>query len=56
MFMGVDNGDHFAFAAGKEHREPVTIDMRLSLKVPPVAAHGVLYVTNGAMLYAIAGR
>ena len=56
VFMGTENGDLFVVAAGKKHREPVTIDMRLSLKVSPVAANGRLYVTNGAMLYAIAGR
>ena len=56
VFMGTENGDLFVVAAGKKHREPVTIDMRLSLKVSPVAANGRLYVTNGAMLYAIAAR
>ncbi len=49
VFMGVDNGDLFVFAAGKEKQEPTKIDMGQSMKSPPVAANGVLYVNNGAM-------
>jgi outer membrane protein assembly factor BamB len=56
VFMGVDNGDLFVFAAGKEKHEPTKMDMQQSMKVPPVAANGVLYVNNGVMLYAISGK
>ena len=45
--MGVDNGDLFVFTAGKETKEPTKIDMGQAMKVPPVAANGVLYVNNG---------
>ncbi len=54
VFIGNDSGDLFVFAAGKEKQEPTKIDMGQSMKVPPVAANGVLYVNNGVMLYAIA--
>ena len=36
--------------------EPLKIDMAASMKGPPVAANGVLFVNNGAMLYAISGK
>ena len=53
VFMGVDNGDLFIFKAGKADGEPIKIEMQQSMKVPPVAANGVLYVNNGLNLYAI---
>ena len=56
VYMGVDNGDLFIFKAGKEDNEPLKIDMTASMKGPPVAANGVLFVNNGSMLYAITGK
>ena len=53
VYMGVDNGDLFIFKAGKDDKEPIKIEMQQSMKVPPVAANGVLYVNNGLNLYAI---
>ncbi len=41
------------FEAGKTDKEPKKIDMEQSMKVPPVAANGVLYVNNGLNLFAI---
>jgi outer membrane protein assembly factor BamB len=55
VFLGTDGGDMFIFQAGREKKEPVKINMEQGLKVPPVAAGGVLYVTNGTTLFAIAG-
>jgi hypothetical protein len=54
--MSTDNGDLLIFAAGEEDKLLNTIDCKQGLKVAPVAANGVLYVNNGAMLYAIAPR
>lgn len=56
VFLGTDGGDLFAFAAGKEKKEPLKINMDQSLKVPPIAADGVLYLTNGTTLFAIATK
>jgi outer membrane protein assembly factor BamB len=53
VFLGTDGGDMYIFAAGKEKNEPTKINMDQGLKVPPVAAGGVLYVTNGTTLYAV---
>jgi outer membrane protein assembly factor BamB len=56
VYMSTDNGDLLIFAAGEEDKLLNTIDCKQGLKVAPVAANGVLYVNNGAMLYAIAPR
>jgi outer membrane protein assembly factor BamB len=56
VYMGVDNGDLLIFKAGKEDNAPLKIDMAASMKGPPVAANGVLFVNNGSMLYAITGK
>ncbi len=53
VYMGVDNGDLFVFQAGKTDNEPKKIEMGSAMKVPPVAANGVLYVNNGLNLFAI---
>jgi outer membrane protein assembly factor BamB len=54
VYLGTDSGDLYVFTAGKELKKPEKIDVEQGLKVPPVAVNGVLYVNNGAMLYAIA--
>jgi outer membrane protein assembly factor BamB len=56
VYMSVDNGDLLIFKAGKEDNEPIKIEMGSSLKGPPIAANGVLFVNNGVMLYAISGK
>jgi outer membrane protein assembly factor BamB len=56
VYMGVDNGDLLIFKAGKVAGAPLKIDMTASMKGPPVAANGVLFVNNGSMLYAITGK
>jgi outer membrane protein assembly factor BamB len=56
VYMGVDNGDLLIFKAGKEDNEPIKIEMGSSMKGPPIAANGVLFVNNGVMLYAITGK
>ncbi len=53
VYMGVDNGDLFVFQAGKTDKVLNKIEMQQSMKVPPVAANGVLYVNNGLNLFAI---
>jgi outer membrane protein assembly factor BamB len=53
VYMGVDNADLLIFQAGKTDKEPAKIEMQQSMKVPLVAANGVLYVNNGLNLYAI---
>jgi len=56
VYMGVDNGDLLIFKAGKEDNEPIKIEIGSSLKGPPIAANGILFVNNGVMLYAISGK
>jgi outer membrane protein assembly factor BamB len=56
VFLGTDGGLMFVFAAGKEMKLLAKIDMQQSLKVPPVACNGTLYVNNGVYLYAIAEK
>lgn len=53
VYMGVDNGDLLIFTAGKEDKVLNKVEMQSSLKGPPVAAHGVLFINNGTTLYAI---
>jgi outer membrane protein assembly factor BamB len=53
VFIGVDNGDLYVFQAGKAMKPPTVINMEQMIRTPPVAANGVLYVTNGLYLYAI---
>jgi outer membrane protein assembly factor BamB len=54
VFLGTDGGDLFVFPAGKAKGEPAKINMEQALKTPPVAAGGVLYLTNGVTLFAVA--
>ena len=53
VFMGDEDGDVFVFAAGKEKKSRPRSTWASRSKIPPVAANGVLYITNGEMLYAI---
>ncbi len=54
VYMGTDDGNMFVFAQGKELKKPAKIDMSDALLSPPTAVNGVLYVSNGSNLYAIA--
>ncbi len=54
VFMGTDSGDLWIFKPGRKLVPPKKIDIGSQLKVPVVAANGVLYVNGGTNLYAIA--
>jgi outer membrane protein assembly factor BamB len=56
VLLGTDGGDLYVYAAGKAQNELAKINMEQSVKIPPVAANGMLYVTNGTTLYAIAAK
>lgn len=56
VYMGSDDGSMFVFTHGKELKKPAKIDMSEALQSPPTAVNGVLYVSNGANLYAIAAK
>jgi outer membrane protein assembly factor BamB len=56
VYMGTDDGNLFVFAHGKELKKPTKIDMSEALLSPPTAVNGVLYVSNGSNLYAIAAK
>lgn len=54
VYMGTDGGDLFVFQHGKELKQPTKINMDSSMKTPPIAANGTLFVSNGNTLYAVA--
>lgn len=54
VFIGTDSGDLYIFKAGSKLTAPRKIPFGPPIKVPPVAANGVLYVNTGTNLYAIA--
>jgi outer membrane protein assembly factor BamB len=57
VYMGNDAGDMLIYTHGKELKgEPKKVAMDQSLKVPPVACNGVLYVSTGSHLYAITAK
>ena len=56
VFLGTDDGGLFVFKHGKHLEKPGKIEMLEQLKVPPAAANGVLFITNGTHLYAIAAK
>jgi outer membrane protein assembly factor BamB len=58
IFIGAFNGsgDLFIFTAGKKKKDPIKIETGDPLKVPAVAAHGVLYINRGDRLFAIAPK
>ncbi len=55
VFMGCDGG-MFVFQVGKELKAPTKIDMDNPLQTAPVAANGVLFVTNRTHLFALAEK
>jgi outer membrane protein assembly factor BamB len=56
VYVGTEAGDLYVFEPGKELTEPRKIAVEGQLKLPPVAAGGVLYVNTGTRLYALAGK
>jgi outer membrane protein assembly factor BamB len=54
VFVGTDSSSLYVFQAGRKLVEPKKINIGNQVKVPPVAANGVLYVNGSSMLYAIA--
>jgi outer membrane protein assembly factor BamB len=56
VYIGNDAAEMRVFRHGKERKDPTKVNMQEGIKVPPVAANGVLYVSNGYYLYAIAGK
>jgi outer membrane protein assembly factor BamB len=58
VYIGITNGtgDLFMFTAGKQKKDPIKIETGEPLKVPVVAAHGVLYLNRGDALFAIAPK
>jgi outer membrane protein assembly factor BamB len=53
VMIGVENGDFFVFEAGRTLKEPTKINMEHSVSTPPMAANGVLYISNGISLFAV---
>lgn len=56
VYLGSDDGSMFVFPQGKELKKPTKIDMSDALQSPPTAVNGVLYVSNGSSLFAIAAK
>jgi outer membrane protein assembly factor BamB len=54
VFLGDEQGDVLVFAHGKEHKLLSTNDMQNSVYTTPVAANGVLFISNKQSLFAIA--
>ncbi len=55
VLLGTEDGEVLVFAHGKEKKLLATNDMGNSVYTTPVAANGVLYVTNRNTLFAIEG-
>jgi outer membrane protein assembly factor BamB len=56
VFMGTDDGNMFVFRSGKELKKPAKMDLEEALQSPPMAVNGVLYISNGYKLFAIAAK
>ncbi len=53
VFVGTDSGELYIFKAGRKKTEPKKITVGQPIKVPPVAANGVLYLNTQSYLFAI---
>jgi outer membrane protein assembly factor BamB len=53
VFLGTEDGEVLVFKHGKEKKLLATNDMGNSVYTTPVAANGVLYITNRNALFAI---
>ena len=59
VYMGVPGGAAplwLCFNRAKFSKPPTKIDMEYPMRVPPVAANGVLFIHNATYLYAIAEK
>jgi len=56
VLMGTDDGNMYIFRPGKELKKPTKMDLEEALQSPPMAINGVLYVSNGYNLFAIAAK
>lgn len=56
VILGTESGDLLIFSHGKELQEPTKIDLLNAVKSPPVAVGGVLYITNGSTIFAVAAK
>jgi outer membrane protein assembly factor BamB len=56
VYIGGDSGTLFVFQHGKKLQEPkkISLGSGMAVRVPPVAANGVLYVNGNTALFAIA--
>ena len=54
VYIGTDGGDLHVFKAGKTLVHWKTIDVGQPIRVPPLAASGVLYINAGPTLFAFA--
>ena len=53
IYLGTNAGDLYIFKAGKTYGPPKKVTIGQPVKVPVVAANGVLYINAGSTLYAI---
>jgi outer membrane protein assembly factor BamB len=53
VYLGTEEGDLLVFRHGKEKKLVGKIEMERIVRVPVTAANGVLYVNDGARLYAV---
>lgn len=53
VMLGDEDGELVVLEHGKEMKEIATIDMKNSVYTTPVAANGILYITNRRTLFAI---
>jgi outer membrane protein assembly factor BamB len=56
VYLGVDGGDVYVFAHGRQEKLLRKIEMDEAMQSTPVAANGVLYVLTKTKLYAIGGK
>lgn len=56
VMLGTEDGEVLVFEHGKEKKLLATNDMGNSVYTTPVAANGVLYITNRNTLFAIEGK
>jgi outer membrane protein assembly factor BamB len=56
VFLGTSDGDVCVFRAGRVRERLATNDMDQPVRLPPVAAGGILYISSGSHLFAIQGK
>ena len=53
VYLGTNAGELYIFPAGKTKAAPKKVNIGPPLRMPVVAANGVLYINGGSTLYAI---